>query len=152
MLIRAAETKDFERLIRLLDTLFTVETDFTPDRQRQLAGIALLYASSTARILVAEIAASVVGMVTGQVVVSTAEGGVSLLVEDLIVDVSRRRCGVGSALLHAIGAWGAEHGAKRMQLLADRRNAQALSFYTQAGWRRTELICLRRYQSQPGTD
>lgn len=32
-----------------------------------------------------------------------------------------------------------------MQLVADRNNTQALAFYDRLGWRRTQLLCLRKY-------
>jgi GNAT superfamily N-acetyltransferase len=40
--------------------------------------------------------------------------------------------------------WALERGANRLQLLADRTNADALGFYAGIGWRTTRMICLRR--------
>lgn len=37
-----------------------------------------------------------------------------------------------------------DKGLSRLQLLADRDNAEALDFYTDRDWKRTRLICLRR--------
>ena len=36
----------------------------------------------------------------------------------------------------------------RLQLLADRNNSPALTFYDKAGWQMTELICLRKREDQ----
>ena len=94
--------------------------------------------------LVAERAGAVVGMVTAQLVVSTAEGGLSAWVEDLVVLATERRRGTGRALLEAVREWAEERGARRLQLLADRENAPALAFYDRLGWSRTQLVCLRR--------
>jgi GNAT superfamily N-acetyltransferase len=77
-------------------------------------------------------------------VVSTAEGGLSALVEDLVVDEPERGKGVGRALLTGIEGWAFSRGATRLQLLADRGNAPALAFYAREGWSSTRLVCLRR--------
>ncbi len=67
-------------------------------------------------------AAGVVGMVTTQLVVSTAEGGPAALVEDMVVAPDHRMRGTGRWLLRAAEAWARERGATRLQLLADRDN------------------------------
>jgi GNAT superfamily N-acetyltransferase len=95
-------------------------------------------------VLVAERGGAVVGIVTGQLVVSTAEGAPSALVEDMVVDGRFRGRGAGAALLRAIEAWARGRGATRLQLLADRENAPALAFYARMGWAGTRLVCLRR--------
>ncbi len=147
--IRAATAADLPVLVRLLGALFSIEADFTPDPARQRRGLALMLSDPGRHaVLVAERAGAVVGMVTGQVLVSTAEGGLSVVVEDLVVDVSCRRGGVGRALLGVIEGWAAERGATRLQLLADRENAPALAFYDRAGWSATRLVCLRRHPAE----
>lgn len=144
--IRAARASDLPVLVRLLGELFSLEADFTPDPDAQRRGLTLMLADPERRaVLVAERAASVVGMVTGQLVVSTAEGAPSVLVEDMVVEAPSRGGGVGRALLRALEAWAAERGATRLQLLADRENAPALAFYDRAGWSATRLVALRRH-------
>jgi GNAT superfamily N-acetyltransferase len=143
--IRPASTHDLPALVRLLGVLFSLEADFSADEDRQRWGLALMLADRRSRmVLVADRAGTVVGMVTGQLVISTAEGGPSALVEDMVVEEAARGRGVGRALLEAVEAWAAEHGATRLQLLADRENAPALEFYRRSGWRPTQLVCLRR--------
>lgn len=143
--IRGATPADLERLVRLLETLFSIEADFRPDSERQRRGLALMLAEPERRVvLVAEREGAVVGMVTAQLVVSTAEGGPSALVEDMVVESAERGRGIGRRLLSAAEAWAAARGATRLQLLADRENAPALGFYGRAGWRPTRLVCLRR--------
>jgi len=142
--IRTAEPADLPVLVRLLGDLFSIESDFAADAARQRIGLALLMADRRAAVLVADRAGAVAGMVTGQLVVSTAEGGLSALVEDLVVDAAERGKGVGRALLAAIEGWAESRGATRLQLLADRENAPALTFYEREGWRTTRLVCLRQ--------
>ncbi len=143
--IRAASATDIDALAELLGVLFSMEVDFRPDRARQLRGLALMLADPLRRkVLVAERGGSVIGMVTGQLVVSTAEGAPSVVVEDVVVQAGERGRGVGRRLLVAIEDWAHERGATRLQLLADRENADALGFYERMGWRGTRLVCLRR--------
>jgi GNAT superfamily N-acetyltransferase len=144
-IIRAAEERDLEVLIGLLQALFSIEADFRPDPDRQRRGLARLLAEpARAAVLVAERRGAVVGMVTAQLVVSTSEGGPSAWVEDLVVAEEERGRGIGRRLLDAIEAWARAEGATRLQLLADRENAPALAFYARLGWRSTRLIGLRR--------
>ncbi len=145
LLIRAADTADLEALIGLLQALFSIEADFRPDPDRQRRGLArLLDEPARAGVLVAERGGAVVGMVTAQLVISTAEGGPSAWVEDMVVDEAERGRGIGRRLLDAIEVWAVARGASRLQLLADRENGPALGFYARLGWCSTRLVCLRR--------
>jgi GNAT superfamily N-acetyltransferase len=147
--IRSAVPADLPALVRLLRELFTLEADFEPDADRQRLGLALMMTDPERRaVLVAERAGAVIGMVTGQLVISTAEGAPSVWVEDMVVDARCRGAGVGAALLVAIERWAGERGATRLQLVADRENAPALAFYDRSGWTRTRLVCLRRGSSR----
>jgi len=142
--IRAAGLADLDRLTALLEQLFAIEADFVFDRPRQRRGLAMLIANERATVQVAEADGAVVGMCTGQLTISTAEGGPALLIEDVVVDEERRGIGLGPKLLTAVADWGARHGARRLQLLADRNNAAGQQFYEKLGWQQTDLICLRK--------
>jgi len=143
--IRKATAADVEALVPLLADLFSIEADFRPDVERQRRGLALLLAApAQSLVLVAERGGEVVGMVTVQLVVSTAEGAQSGLLEDMVVAPAARGRGIGRRLLEAAEGWTRERGATRLQLLADRENGPALRFYERMGWRGTRLVCLRR--------
>jgi GNAT superfamily N-acetyltransferase len=94
-------------------------------------------------VLVAVKEGKVVGMVSVQTLVSTAEGGNVGLVEDMIVDREFRRRGVGKLLLDHAVEWGRSRKLKRLQLLADRENIPAGNFYSCNAWTATKLSCLR---------
>ena len=140
--IRRAQPADMDRLLYLLRILFSIEEDFRFDLKRQQAGIMMILAHKQGIILVAEYENRVIGMCSGQLMVSTAEGGLSLLVEDVIVDAPWRKQGIGSALLAALEDWAIHKQALRLQLLADRTNSDALQFYHTRRWRQTKLIGL----------
>jgi len=144
--IRRARPGDIDSLLFLLKTLFAIEADFAFDEKRQQQGLNLLLQCKTASIMVADLGGEVVGMCTGQLVISTAEGGRSLLVEDVVVAEKWRRRGIGGMLLDSLAVWALDQEAIRMQLLADRTNKAGLGFYFNKGWQQTRLICLRKYQ------
>ncbi|HSH70080.1 MAG TPA: GNAT family N-acetyltransferase [Deferrisomatales bacterium] len=143
--VRPARPGDIEAMAGLLTELFAIETDFSANHSAQRRGLQLLL-GDTERccVLVAGTAAHVVGMVTVQVLISTAEGGPVGLLEDLVVGDGWRGCGVGSSLLRAAEAWAREHGLLRLQLLADWGNRDGLGFYRARRWQMTELVGLRR--------
>ncbi|MCF6187311.1 MAG: GNAT family N-acetyltransferase [Desulfobulbaceae bacterium] len=142
VIIRRAQPADMEFLLHLLRSLFSIEKDFTFNPVRQRAGLAMMLVGDRAILLVAEKETRVIGMCCGQLMVSTAEGGLSLLVEDVVVDRPWRNKGVGTALLTALQDWATKNNVLRLQLLADRSNTAALKFYHTLKWRKTELICL----------
>lgn len=144
--IESAEENIIPALVQLLSALFTIEQDFSPDAQKQERGLRLLLKHpDRSVILVARgTDAQPIGMVSGQLVFSTAEGAPSLWVEDLIVAPEHRGRGVGRALLDAVLKWGRAHDATRAQLLVDLDNSSALSFYAHQGWQPTRLNARRR--------
>ncbi len=148
--IRNARHEDIETLVALLKQLFAIETDFKIDIERHRRGLALMIDGCGKHrcVQVAEVEGAVVGMGTAQLLISTAEGGLVALVEDIVVDVQWRGRGIGRLLVAALEQWASLHGATRLQLLADRTNFSALDFYDRIGWRPTRMICLRRRPSR----
>ena len=141
--MRAARQEELEPMVALLRLLFAIEADFRFDAARQRRGLGLLLQDDRARVLVARVNGRVVGMCTGQVVISTAEGGPALLVEDVVVAPDHRGQGIGRALLTALTDWARGRGVRRLQLLADGNNGSALAFYDRLGWLATALVCRR---------
>jgi predicted N-acetyltransferase YhbS len=144
--IRNAHPDDLGTLTELLRQLFSIEADFAVDADRQRRGLSLMLDGCLKHrcVKVAEVDGEVVAMVTAQMLISTAEGSAVALIEDMVVDGHHRGRGIGRQLMAAIEAWAREHGASRLQLLADRTNFSGLDFYDKIGWRPTRLICLRR--------
>lgn len=142
--LRAAEPADIESLLDLLEVLFTIEQDFTPDRERQRRGLEKLLAASGAYAVVAEHDGEVVGMATIQTLISTAEGGPAGVIEDLVVSEVHRGRGIGQAIMNHLASWAEHKGLSRLQLLADRDNRSALEFYRNQGWSTTRLIAVRK--------
>ena len=143
--IRRASRDDLASLVGLLSILFAAESDFAVDEAKQRGGLEMMFGDLNNRcVLAAELNGKVVGMCTAQLLVSTAEGGLSALIEDLVIDGGFRRRGIGRALLLAVESWSVEKGARRLELLADRNNTTALAFYEKMDWKYTQLVCLHK--------
>jgi GNAT superfamily N-acetyltransferase len=143
--VRHATAADLPGLVELLQLLFAIEADFQPDPERQRRGLSAMLSDPARRaVLVAEVDGAVVGMATGQLVISTAEGGAACQVEDVVVAASWRGHGLGGWLVDEVAGWARDRGATRLQLVADRENEAALRFYDRRGWRQTRLVALHR--------
>ena len=144
--IRNAELSDVEEMLELLNTLFTMEEDFLFQEEVQRRGILLMLREQgrERQVFVAEKDGKILGMCSIQAIISTAEGAVVGLVEDVVVREGFRGNGIGNALMEAVDGWAKKHDLKRLQLLADRGNTPALEFYESKGWKITRLICLRK--------
>ncbi len=145
--IRPACATDLENLLALLNLLFTLEEDFDFDADRQRQGLKMMLENDRGILLVAHQKDQIVGMCSGQLMISTAEGGHSLLVEDVVVSEPLQGRGIGTMLLQALQDWGREKNVARLQLLADRANKKGLDFYHERGWHKTRLICLCKRQT-----
>ncbi|HDK42917.1 MAG TPA: GNAT family N-acetyltransferase, partial [Desulfobacteraceae bacterium] len=139
IVIRQAQAADLADLTALLQVLFGMEEDFSFDEARQRQGLMLMLENEQGVVLAAENSGKVVGMSTGQLLISTAEGGPAVLVEEVVVLPAWQDRGVGRLLMRAIAEWAASKNAVRLQLLADRNNKAALSFYDKIGWQMTDL-------------
>ncbi|WP_439576492.1 GNAT family N-acetyltransferase [Elioraea sp.] len=142
--IREGRPEDSAALVALLAQLFAIEAEFAIDPAAQARGLDLLRSRADAMILVAESDGFVVGMCTVQLTASTARGGLSAGVEDVVVDQPYRGRGIGRALLAAAEAWARRRGAVRIALLADETNLRALDFYDRLGVTRTRLVWLAK--------
>jgi len=144
--IRTATPADIPQLVALLKALFAIEADFDFDQDKQTRGLNLLLDSEKDRIFVAESLKDnkVLGLCTVQTLISTAEGGPVGLLEDLVVAANYRNQGIAARLVAEAVSWAECRGLKRLQLLADKNNGPALSFYQKQGWQSTQLLGLRK--------
>jgi ribosomal protein S18 acetylase RimI-like enzyme len=136
-----ANEADIPALAGLLGILFGIEKDFSADISKQKDGLKLLLESpQNATIQVARNAVGIViGMVSAQLVISTAQGAPSAWVEDMVIDSAYRGQGIGKQLLQNALAWAKQNGATRAQLLVDIENTEALGYYQHLNWQTTQL-------------
>ena len=146
IIIRNAAYSDIDALVQLLKELFAIEADFSFDADKHRQGLQLMIDGCGKHkcIKVACAGRQIVGMYSAQTLISTAEGGVVAIVEDLVVQSRWRGNGIGRMLLDEITSWSNVRQLKRLQLLADSENKPALAFYRKNSWKPTQLICLRK--------
>lgn len=144
--IREAQSQDIDRMLILLEELFSIEKDFVFNASENRKGLEMLMADTKDKVLfIASCQKQIVGMCSVQAILSTAEGQKVGVVEDLVVDKRFRRNRIASSLISTIERWALKRDIKRLQLLADKNNNIALDFYRGSGWSKTQLICLRKY-------
>jgi len=142
--VAVAKIEDIPRLSELLTILFTQEADFSPDAARQSAGLAAIIAdSAVGHILVLRRHGEIIAMVNLLYTVSTALGERVAILEDMIVHPQHRACGAGSRLLRGAMEFARETGCRRITLLTDHDNSDAIRFYTAHGFTRSTMIPLR---------
>ncbi len=143
--IARATEHDLPQLAALLAELFTQESDFLPEIDKQLSGLRLIMDNpAQGQLFVARDGVKVAGMANALILISTAEGGRVLLLEDVIVDRKYRGRGLGRELVEQVFAWAASEGMLRVTLLVDPDNHAALGFYEKLGFCPSEMRVLRK--------
>lgn len=145
--ITTACEHDLVSMAQLLSQLFSIEADFGIDYEKQLKGLQLLFTDSNCDMIVAKAGEQIVGMVTMQRVISTAEGGYAGMIEDLIVDEKHRGMKIGTRLIRKMLHIAREKGYCRIQLAADKDNESGKIFYRQRGFRQTNLTVFHLTES-----
>src|SRR4030095_13537552 len=104
IVIEPATETDLDELSEMLGGLFAQESDFRPDKEKQLRGLRLIFEQpSRGRVFVLRRDGAIVGRINFLFTISTAEGGFVILLEDLVVHKKYQGKGYGSKLLkHAI--------------------------------------------------
>ncbi|MDR1934934.1 MAG: GNAT family N-acetyltransferase, partial [Candidatus Accumulibacter sp.] len=86
-----ATAADLEAMADLLAELFALESDFAPEREKQLAGLRLILDDpGIGRLFVLRVDGRVAGMANALLTVSTVEGRRVVLLEDVIVAAGYR--------------------------------------------------------------
>lgn len=143
-----ATAADLEAMADLLAELFTLESDFSPERDKQLRGLRLILENpQLGRLFVLRAGDQVAGMANALLTISTAEGSPVLLLEDVIVKAAWRGRQLGRQLVAQVFDWARAAGITRVTLLADQGNAPALAFYERVGFTPSAMCVLRRQLS-----
>jgi len=142
--IEPATIEDLPQLVELLVALFSEEEDFDPNKAKQEHGLRLILEQpNRGRIFVLRTDHQVIGMVNLLFTISTAEGGLVILMEDVIVHPQHRRQGYGGLLLkHAI-YFAREKHFRRITLLTDKISAESQAFFANHGFAFSSMIPMR---------
>src|SRR6266705_631535 len=144
VVVEPATEDDLDELSELLGELFAQESDFRPDKEKQLRGLRLIFEQpSRGRVFVLRRDGAIVGMINLLFTISTAEGGFVILLEDLVVHQEYQGKGYGSKLLqHAID-FAKQKNFLRITLLTDRPGNVAQEFFRRHGFVESSMIPMR---------
>lgn len=143
--IEFATEADLPAMADLLHELFTLESDFKPEREKQLRGLRLILDTpQIGQLFVLRVDGKLAGMANALITVSTAQGTRVLLLEDVIVSRNYRGAGLGRRLVEHVCEWARAQGMTRVTLLADEANAPALAFYERLGFQESAMVVRRR--------
>src|SRR5213594_4710501 len=120
VVVEPATEADLDELSELLGELFAQESDFRPDKHKQLRGLRLIFEQpSRGRVFVLRRDGVIVGMINLLFTISTAEGGFVILLEDLVVHKQYQGHGYGSILLDYAIEFARQKNFLRITLLTD---------------------------------
>lgn len=130
-----ARTDELPQLVALLTILFSAESEFSPDYEKQTRALEKILADpSVGTLYVARDDGQVVAMASLLYTVSTAEGGTVALFEDLVVQPTHRDQGIATALAGFAIAEAKSRGVLRLTLLTDMQNERAQALYRRLGF------------------
>ena len=131
MTIRRLTAADIPQLERLYRAYWNEASDI----EKMRAKFVQLESNDAYALLCAEEGGRLLGSVMG-IVCEELYGDCRpfLLAENMVVDASARRKGVGRALFEAIEAWGREKGCRQVVLATESDRADAKAFYTAIGF------------------
>ena len=143
-IIVPAILNDLPQLTQLLMELFEMEGDFEPNSEKQEEGLRLILEHpNRGRILVIKNESKIIGMVNMLFTISTAEGGMVLLLEDFIIHPMSRGHGYGKKLLTAVTEFAQQKDFKRITLLTDKISDESQNFFNKEGFQFSKMIPMR---------
>jgi len=141
-----ATAEDLPQLVELLMDLFDMEGDFEPNYSKQEDGLKLIIEHpNRGRILVIKNSTKIIGMVNMLFTISTAEGGLALILEDFIIHPMNRGMGYGKLLLNAVKDFAKNKDFKRITLLTDKISEESQRFFKDQGFNFSKMIPMRMY-------
>ncbi len=144
IVIEPATEADLDELSEMLGGLFAQESDFRPDKDKQLRGLRLIFEQpSRGRVFVLRRDGAIVGMINLLFTISTAEGGFVILLEDLVIHKKYHGKGYGSKLLQYAIDFAKQKNFLRITLLTDRPENVAQAFFRKHGFAESSMIPMR---------
>src|SRR5437763_13573485 len=141
IVIEPATEADLDELSEMLGGLFSQESDFRPDKDKQLRGLRLIFEQpSRGRVFVLRREGAIVGMINLLFTISTAEGGFVVLLEDLVIHKQYQAHGYGSTLLNHAIVFARQKNFLRITLLTDRPENVAQEFFRRPAFHQSPMI------------
>jgi len=144
VVIEPATFEDLDELSLLLGELFSEESDFCPDKEKQLRGLRLIFEQpNRGRVFVLRQDRTIVGMINLLFTISTAEGGFVILLEDLVIHKGFQGKGYGSRLLEYAISFAKQKNFLRITLLTDRPELRSQNFFKRHGFHESSMMPMR---------
>ncbi len=142
--VEQATLEDLPQLTDLLVELFSHESDFKPDRIKQMRGIRLVLENpARGRIFVLRSHGRIIGMINLLFTISTAEGGFVMLLEDLVIHKDHRGHGYGTILLEHAIEYAKAKDFQRITLLSDLDEVESQKLFRHHGFVDSHMIPMR---------
>ena len=121
-----------------------MQVDFKPDREVQQNGLRLILESpSKGRIFVMRNDHRIIGIVNLLFTISTAAGGMVILLEDFIIHPDFRGLGYGSNMLKHVRKFAKDKKFSRITLLTDKISSDSQKFFKSQGFNYSNMIPMR---------
>lgn len=142
--IEPATLEDLPALVDLMMLLLQMEEDFEPDRDKQEYGLRLILEEpNRGRIFVARTDHAIVGIINLLFTISTAEGGMVMLLDDIIIHPEHRGQGYGTRLVEHALDFARKKDFRRITLLTDRISEESQRFFGRFGFVQSRMIPMR---------
>jgi len=142
--IETASIEDLDEIIDLIMELFEMQGDYQADREAQEQGIRLiLEAPNRGRIFILRNDLRIIGTVNLLFTISTAMGGMVILLEDFIIHPEHRGQGYGAMMVEHVRKFAKDKKFKRITLLTDKLSKSSQNFFKTQGFNYSNMIPMR---------
>ena len=143
--VELATIEDLAELVQLVEELMFQQEDFDSDRTAHERGVALILEQpNRGRIFVLRNDDRIFGMVNLLFTISTAVGGLVILLEDFVIHPNHRGQGYGSMLLDYVDNFARKKNFKRITLLTDKMGAESQNFFKKEGFDYSHMVPMRK--------
>jgi GNAT superfamily N-acetyltransferase len=146
--VREAKVEDATEIQGLARELAESIGDTPPTEEAIRARLEELLDEPSARVLVAENEAGVVGGASFWIKPDLAHGDIVVEVPMLVVAEDHRRSGVGKLLMEEVRNEASDKGASQIELVTTRANVTAREFYRSLGFVEADVVSLEFVGSQ----
>ncbi len=143
--VQPATIEDLPELVQLVEDLMSTQADFSPDTVAHEQGLSMILEQpNRGRIFVLRSESRIFGMVNLLFTISTAMGGMVVLLEDFIIHPDYRGQGFGTKLIEYVIDFAQKKNFKRITLLTDKMGESSQNFFKNQGFDFAHMVPMRR--------
>jgi GNAT superfamily N-acetyltransferase len=142
--VEPATIEDLPDLVELVSELMDLQVDFMSNPEAHERGLALILEQpNRGRIFVLRNDDRIFGMVNLLFTISTALGGLVILLEDFVIHPNHRGQGYGTLLLDYVKDFAKQKKFKRITLLTDKLSSESQNFFQKEGFAHSSMVPMR---------